>query len=161
KSITHNVNHIAIAVPDLEAAVKWYVDVLGAEELRPIGIHDRNENPHAPIFKIYPTNLNRVRIACLTTGNGVGLELFQFEDPKIEPGCEANLERDISRGGFFHMALTTDDIDGLTEKIVKNGGKVLGEKVPIYEHEAVYVEDPWGNVVELLSASFERIMSNR
>ena len=159
--MTHAINHVAVAVPDLEAAVKWYSDVFGMAQLKPIASHDRTTNPHSGIFRIYPPSLNKVRNACLSAGNGVGLELFQFVDPAIRPGSEANLERDIERGGYFHMAVTTADVDGLVEEVVRRGGRLIGEKVPVYQYEACYVEDPWGNVVELLSASFERVMSNR
>ena len=148
-------------MPDLDVAEDWYTRVLGFTVLRPSKTVDRTETPDAAIFKIYPASLQRVRVAYLSAGNGVGVELFEFQEPRIQQGAEANFERDISRGGLFHMAVTTPDIATLCDRVVTNGGKKIGQAVTVFDQEAVYVQDPWGNVVELLSCSFERLMSNR
>lgn len=128
--------------------------------LRPIGTQDR-ANPTGRIFLIYPSSLKRVRVANLGwPGTGTGIELFEFQDPKMEPGTEASFERDYTRGGPFHVALRTGDLDGALKRMVNGGGKQIGAMVPLGpNHEACYVEDPWGNVIELLSANFEQIVS--
>lgn len=154
-------NHIAISVPDVDKAADWYTSVLGCHELRPRSSSDRAVNPEAAIFQIYPASLQKVRMAYLSAGNGVGVELFQFTDPQMGAGEEANFEKNYFRGGFFHIAITTPDLESTLEKVVANGGKKIGNTVPIYGHTAAYVSDPWGNVIELITGSFERIMANR
>jgi catechol 2,3-dioxygenase-like lactoylglutathione lyase family enzyme len=80
------VNHVAISVPDIEAAVKWYTEVLGFRKLRQsVRYSDRKVTPEANLFKIYGDRLQKVKIAFLTSGNGVGIELFQFIDPPMKP----------------------------------------------------------------------------
>ena len=159
--MSHNLNHVAVSVPDVDAASQWYVDTLGFTRLRATSAVDRETNPEAVIFKIYPSSLRRVRTAYLSAGNGIGFEQFEFQEPQIQAGSEAKFERDYHRGGFFHAAVTTNDIDGLADRVVKAGGKLIGETICIYADKARYVEDPWGNVLELMTASFEQIMSNR
>lgn len=123
---------------------------------------DRALHPDNAIFKIYPPDLQRVRIAYLSTGDGVGFELFEFLEPRIaEPDGRANFAADYKRGGFFHVGVTTSDVEGLATKAVAAGAKRIGETVQVFGYEAMYLEDPWGNVVELLNCSFERLMSNR
>lgn len=158
---TYPVNHIAISVPDVVAAEKWYTETLGFHILRARAIQDRAVTPNSPIFTIYPGTLNKVHVAYLSAGNGVGVELFEFMDPKMDTDTQANFEKTYFHGGFFHMAVTVPDLDATCAKVLKAGGRKIGESVPIFGHTAAYVADPWGNVVELITASFERIMSNR
>lgn len=157
----HPVNHVAISIPNLDAAEEWYMQVLGFKRVRPSRVLDRAVDPDAAIFKIYPSKLQRVRVAYLSSGNGVGVELFEFQDPGIRQGSESSFERDISRGGLFHMAITTPDVPAMRDRIVENGGKMIGQAVTVFDQDAIYTQDPWGNVVELLDCSFDQLMSNR
>lgn len=157
----HPVNHVAISVPDIEAAGKWYTEILGFHQLKPIATADRAAAPNAAIFKIYPDDLQKVKIGAFSAGNGMGVEFFEFVEPKITAETRADFRKDYKRGGLFHFGVTTPDVDALCEKAVKAGARKLGETVPVYDYDALYIEDPWGNVIELISGSFERIMSNR
>lgn len=148
-------------MPDIEAAAKWYTEVLGFHQLKPFGTVDRAQTPNAAIFKIYPDDLQKVKIGALSSGNGIGVELFEFLEPKITAETRASFAKDYKRGGLFHFGITVPDVDAFCEKAVKAGAKKIGETVPVYEYDAVYIEDPWGTVIELISGSFERIMSNR
>ncbi|OAA57406.1 hypothetical protein SPI_07065 [Niveomyces insectorum RCEF 264] len=158
---TYPLNHVALSVPDVDAAADWYTSVLGFHELRPRTATDRSVMPDAPIFRIYPASLQKVRMAYLSAGNGVGVELFQFSDPGMAAGEEANFEKNYFRGGIFHIAVTTPDIDETVKKVVANKGRKIGDTVNVFGHHAAYIADPWGNVVEVITASFERIMANR
>ena len=156
------VNHIAVAVPDCEAAIEWYTNILGFRKLRKsIQIMDRAKNPNANLFRIYGDKVNKAKVAFLTTGNGVGFELFEFIDPKMEHGATF----DITRGGFFHIAVTAPDPDSLCEKVIAAGGSKMGETVmpfgPEEDDNALYFQDPWGNTIEVVSCSFEQLIGNR
>jgi catechol 2,3-dioxygenase-like lactoylglutathione lyase family enzyme len=157
------VNHIAIAVPDVEAAVKWYTEILGFRKLRQsVRLTDRRLTPGAALFSIYPDELQSVKIAFLVSGNGVGIELFEFIEPKMEEPASFKL----TRGGVFHICLTAPDPDALCEKAVAAGARKLGSTITPWRHLdeddcALYIQDPWGTVIELLSCSFEQLMANR
>jgi hypothetical protein len=118
----------------------------------------RNEAPDAPIFKIYGDSLKQVKVAWLSAGNGVGFEVFEFVEPKTVIPKE---DFEYTRAGFFHIAVTTPDPDATAKQVVENGGKQIGETVSMYGETALYVQDPWGNVIECLSCSFEMLMGNR
>lgn len=156
-------NHIAIAVPDVEAAAKWYTEILGFRKLRQsVRLTDRRLTPDAALFRIYPEELQSVKIAFLVSGNGVGIELFEFIEPKMEEPAAFNL----TKGGVFHICLTTPDPDALCEKAVAAGARKLGSTITPWKHLdeddcALYFQDPWGMVIELLSCSFEQLMANR
>jgi len=158
KGYNHVLNHVAISVPDCDAAVEWYTTVLGFRNLRPDRTTSRARDPEASIFKIYGDGLQEVKMAWLGTGNSVGFEVFEFINPKYKGGPAF----DYARGGFFHIAVTVPEPEVLAEKVVKAGGKRIGLPVQLYDGDsAVYVQDPWGNVVELLSCSMEQLMANR
>ncbi|KAH8721717.1 Glyoxalase/Bleomycin resistance protein/Dihydroxybiphenyl dioxygenase [Ilyonectria robusta] len=157
-------NHVAISVPNIDAAIEWYKTTFGMTVLMPTITLDRSTYPTADVFKVYPTDCNKLRTAFLGAGSAgaAGLELFEFEDPKIESGCTANFARDYKRGGYFHIAITTADVDEMAERVEQNGGKRIGPNMPLsLKHKACYVEDKWGNVIELISGSFEDIIADR
>ncbi|CAK7233740.1 hypothetical protein SCUCBS95973_008698 [Sporothrix curviconia] len=159
---SYPINHVGVSVPDLDKAIEWYNSVLGFHKLREPSFVDRTIVPDAGAFHVYPASLQKLRIGFLSTGNGVGFELFQFVEPSTKEGDEANFEKTYTRGGYFHIAITVPDCDETINKIVANGGRLVGKSVPLFdEFQAAYVTDPWGNVIELITGSFERIMSNR
>lgn len=161
KPYNHPVNHVAIAVPDIDAAVKWYSEVLGFVLLAPVSGRERATDPNGGVFKIYPPDLNGVRIAWLSASNGVGVELFEFQDPKTQDNGESSFEKVYHRGGYFHICITVPDVDEFAKKVIEAGGRQIGKTVQMYEHKALYVADPWGNAIELLPCSFDQLLANR
>lgn len=114
----------------------------------------RSETPDAVIFQIYPASLNEYKVAFLATGNGAGFEVIEFIDPDPvlrEKFFQYNLE------GFFHICITDADPACLASQVVEAGGQVIGTMIKLAGSECVYVADPWGNIVEILSVSFERL----
>lgn len=148
-------SHIGLSVPDLEKAVQFYTEVLGwyiimepAEVLNdstPIGQMCRD---------VFGEGWEKFRIAHLATGDKIGVELFEF--PQNEQP-EDNFE--YWKTGIFHFCIQDPDIEGLVEKVVAHGGK---QRMPIREYypndkpyKMVYVEDPFGNIFEIYTHSYE------
>lgn len=95
-------------------------------------------------------------MAFLTAGNGVGFEIFEFIEPKTYVPQQ---EFEYNRGGVFHLCVTDADPTALAEKIVEAGGKRIGVSAhPYTGHTMVYVSDPWGNAIEILDTSYDRII---
>jgi catechol 2,3-dioxygenase-like lactoylglutathione lyase family enzyme len=158
-----NLNHVALSVPDLDAACKFYQSVFGFRKIKPDKLHDRKTSPRGPIFRIYGDQLKQVKVAYLSSGNGVGFELFQFIDPpyRSPESSDSSMPFDYTRGGLYHVGVTVPNVQETLHKMIKLGAKQVGELIEVYEDVATYVKDPWGNVVELLSGSFEQILANR
>lgn len=162
-SFNRSVNHIAISCTDLEALTSWYMRNLGFELIGSIRHFKRHENPEPfnTIFVSYPETLKELKFAILTSGNGVGIELFQFIDPAPVLRDEAF---EFTRAGFFHICVTDPDPEKLLKKVLSDGGKQIGNwmdysRYGLYGHKGVYMQDPWGNVVEVMSISIERVCS--
>jgi catechol 2,3-dioxygenase-like lactoylglutathione lyase family enzyme len=154
------INHVAVAVPSVAEAVKWYNTQFGFELIGNAIQHiSRTSQPDGGIFRIYPETLNEVKIAYMATGNGVGFEIFEF--PQEQEQREQSADRfQYSRGGFFHICVTDAQPLQLAERVVVAGGQMVGQAVELGRDASVgclYVADPWGNVIEILSTSFERL----
>lgn len=56
------------------------------------------------------------------------------------------------------MCVTDHDPESLVERVVEAGGSRVGKLVRLVDGiKCVYVADPWGNILEILDTSFERL----
>lgn len=148
------INHVGLSVVDLDAAVLWYTKYMGFHQVGKVLEYDREQDPGSPIFAIYGPSLHKGRFGFLASGNGVGLELFEFEKPRSEA---IDKPFEYAKGGFFHLAITDPDPYAKAKEIEAVGGKIIGEPITMLETNqayCAYVEDPWGNVIELLNLTF-------
>ena len=102
-------NHVAIAVPDLEAAANRYRSALGAE----VG-PARDEPEHG------------VRVVFINTGNTM-VELMAplGDDSPIRGFLEKN-----PSGGMHHICYEVIDIAAARDRLVAGGARVLGSGEP-------------------------------
>jgi len=143
--------HVGISVPELEPALRWYSGVLGFEPLGRITRVRANEG-HAGVVAADVLGPGSFRQGQLVGGNGVGLELFEFDEPAT------------GRRGIFHMCLVAPDVAATAERIGASGGRRTSQIWPIFEGEPYvmcYCEDPFGNVVELYSHEHGRVYGDR
>src|SRR5690348_1472417 len=82
---TH-IDHVGLTVPDLDAAVAFYVDVFGATELYRLGPFDAAQIPRMPDGRDWTeAHINvagaRLMIAMLQIGANLMLELLRYEKP--------------------------------------------------------------------------------
>lgn len=102
-------NHVAIAVPDLEAAAAQYRDTLGAEVGAP-----QDEPDHG------------VTVVFITLPNTKVELLYPLGDNSPIKGF---LEKNPS-GGIHHICYEVDDIRAAAEKLTASGARVLGDGEP-------------------------------
>lgn len=101
-----------------------------------------------------------MKMAVLSLGNGQGFEIFQFEQPTYSgPSKAVPFGPDsYTRGGFFHISLTSKNPESHVKAAVANGGSILGEKFDLPRGQsAQFVQDPWGNAIELLTCSLDEL----
>ncbi len=145
--------HVGIGVPELEPALRWYGEVLGFEALGGVARVRAGEG-HAGVVAadVLGPGFGSFTQGQLVGANGVGLELFEFEDATA------------ARRGIFHVCLVAQDLPRTAERIAASGGRRTSRIWQIFEGEpylTCYCEDPFGNVVELYSHGHERVYSNR
>lgn len=104
-----NLNHVAIAVPDLEAACKSYRDTLGATLSEPADEPDHGvtvvfvELPNTKVELLYPL------------GENSPIQGFLDKNPS---------------GGIHHMCFEVEDILVARDHLVSEGARVLGNGEP-------------------------------
>lgn len=148
-------SHIGLSVPNLEEAVKFYTEVMGWYVImQPAEVVEDDSAIGIMCKDVFGEGWEKFRIAHLATGDKIGIELFEF--PQNEKP-ENNFE--YWKTGIFHYCVQDPDVEGLVEKIVAHGGK---QRMPIREYypgekpyRMVYCEDPFGNLVEIYSHSYE------
>ncbi|WP_281685427.1 methylmalonyl-CoA epimerase [Thalassobaculum salexigens] len=102
-------NHVAIAVPDLEAATATYRDTLGAAVSQPLELPEHGvtvvfvELPNTKIELLHPL------------GDGSPIAGF--------------LEKNAS-GGIHHVCYEVDDILAARDRLKADGARVLGDGEP-------------------------------
>ena len=62
-----------------------------------------------------------MRVVWLSSGNQVGIEIFEYLDPKAERRINDNYE--YWKSGFFHICVTDPNIEELCRRISESGGK--------------------------------------
>ncbi len=100
------IDHIGIAVNDIEEAVKLYTEVLGLE-----------------VEGIETVEEQKARIAMIPVGES-RIELLESTDP--EGAIAKHIEK---RGeGMHHLALRTDDIEGMLRDLKEKGIQLIDEE---------------------------------
>ena len=102
-------NHVAIAVPDLDAASAQYRDTLGAD----VGV-PQDEPEHG------------VTVVFITLPNTKIELLYPLGD---ESPIRGFLDKNPS-GGIHHMCYEVDDIGAARDRLVAEGARVLGGGEP-------------------------------
>ena len=102
-------NHVAVAVPDLERAAAVYRDTLGAEVSEPVAL----------------------------PGHGVTTVFVELPNTKIELleplGEDSPIARFLARnpdGGPHHVCYEVDDVRAARDRLVAAGARVLGSGEP-------------------------------
>ena len=126
-------NHVAIAVPDLEAAAAQYRDTLGAKVGAPQDEPDHGvtvvfiELPNTKIELLYPL------------GDASPIAGFLEKNPS---------------GGIHHICYEVDDIKAASETLTASGARVLGDgelKIGAHGKPVLFLhpKDFTGTLVEL------------
>lgn len=154
-------SHIGISVPNLEKAVEFYTNVFGWYMIMPpTKIEEENETAIGIMCTdVFGSGWGSFRISHLSTGDRIGIELFEFPNAQ---NPENNFE--YWKTGVFHFCVQDPDLEGLLAKLVAHGGK---QRMPVRQYypgekpyRMVYCEDPFGNILEIYSHSYELTYSS-
>jgi hypothetical protein len=79
------INHIAVSVPNLDQAIKWYKEVLRFNMIAgPVELVADDSLTGRAVVDIHSPKLKRMRMAWLSSGNQVGFEIFEYIEPKAQ-----------------------------------------------------------------------------
>jgi catechol 2,3-dioxygenase-like lactoylglutathione lyase family enzyme len=151
------INHIAVSVPSLDEAVKWYREVLGFTTVKQTEEFVVDDSLIGMAVKdIHGPRLKKMRMAWLSSANQIGFEIIEYVEPKAERRLD-NFE--YWKSGFIHICITDPNIEELCKRISESGGKQrskIWEIVPDKGYKIAFCEDPFGNVIEIYDHSYEQ-----
>lgn len=155
KPYPRSFSHIGLSVPNIKEAVEFYTEVLGWYVIMEPSEVVEDDSPIGQMCTdVFGKGWGTFKIAHLATSDKIGIELFEFPNNEAP---ENNFE--YWKTGIFHFCVQDPDIEGLVEKIIANGGK---QRMPIREYypnekpyKMVYCEDPFGNLIEIYTHSYE------
>lgn len=151
------VDHAAFTVPNLDEAVRFFVDVLGAEELY--------RSTRGPDEAFMPENFDVPEDAALTLSMlrmppNLNIELFEWrtDDKRVEH------PRHSDHGGH-HLCFVVDDVDEAVSHLrTVPGVRLLGERKEVGHDSPLvggnrwtYFVTPWGLLMELVDRSRVRV----
>ena len=135
------IDHTAISVPDMDAALAFYQELLGFEvesdSAWPQGVEE--------IDRVVGLRNSAARVAMLRFGNS-RVELFQYEHPVPEV---QDPQRAVNHHGYTHFCLDVVDIEKEYQRLADAGMQFNSAPVNLGTSIAVYGRDPFGNVIEL------------
>ena len=149
-------SHVGITVPDLDRAVEFYRGALGLYLIMgPVDVEEDGSAIGQMCDDVFGGGWGRFRIAHMATADRVGVELFQFQRTRPEPQAF-----EYWRPGLFHLCVQDPDLEGRVRKIKEHGGRQRMQQVRRYypgdkPYRMVYCEDPFGNLIEIYSHSYE------
>ena len=148
-----HVDHAAFTVPDLDEAVSFFVELLGAEEL-----YRSHRGPDASFMPVHfevPSDA-ALELSMLRMPPNLNIELFQWRttDQRTEH------PRHSDRGGH-HLCFVVDDVDQAIAHLdtipgvrVLGGRKEVGSDSPsVAGNRWTYFLTPWGLLMELVDRS--------
>lgn len=156
KPFPRTFSHVGISVPDIDKAVQFYTDVLGWYVIVPPTKVEEDDSAIGQMCTdVFGPGWKYLHIAHLSTGDKIGFEIFQFRQ-QTDP--EDNFE--YWKTGIFHFCVQDPDLEGLAERIVEAGGKKRMPEPRYYypgekPYRMIYMEDPFGNILEIYSHSYE------
>jgi catechol 2,3-dioxygenase-like lactoylglutathione lyase family enzyme len=145
--------HTAVCIPDVEAAVRWYVDVLGLTVLSP---PYRMEGPEIErdMGELVPSP---VVVAAAIVGFGTDDRVIELIEYPIAPiGSRTGDVGDppapsITDQGLTHVGILCDDIAATRGGLEARGVEFLTAGIAdVAGLRTTWCRDPWGTVIILM-----------
>jgi catechol 2,3-dioxygenase-like lactoylglutathione lyase family enzyme len=143
--------HAAVCVPDVEAATRWYSDVLGLTVLSP-PYRMEGEQIERDMGELVPSP---VVLHASIVGFGQDdrvIELIEYPAANVippEPG-----QPSVTRVGITHIGMLCDDIGATRAELERRGVEFLtAGTADVAGLQTTWCHDPWGTVIILMEKS--------
>jgi catechol 2,3-dioxygenase-like lactoylglutathione lyase family enzyme len=148
KTAIRYADHVGLTVPDLDQAVGFFVDVLGATERARFGVHD---NPEVMEHGLGVHPQASLRAVLLQLTPALSVELFQYQ----APGQDTRMP-EVSDVGGHHLCVVVDDLDAAIAELrgrpdVRTGSPGRVSYGPHAGGRWLYFRTSWGLVIELIA----------
>lgn len=143
--------HVAVCVPDIDAAVNWYSSVLGLKVLSPPFLMTGDEIDE-DMGELVPTPV--VMKAAIVGIDKTDQVIEVIEYPNQPPPSTVPDALDVTRMGVSHIGLICDDIDATRADLEAKGVAFATTKTAsVANLKTAWFRDPWGVLFILLEKS--------
>jgi methylmalonyl-CoA/ethylmalonyl-CoA epimerase len=125
-------HHCGISVPDLEASIAWYRDMLGFS-----------------VIKRQTLDVVSAKIAFLKHGEFL-IELFEIKDASPLPDDRRHPNRDICTHGTKHIAFSVDNVPKFIDSLKKRGVDIAMDVNMMGDKAMAFIRDNSGNLIEIV-----------
>ena len=141
--------HTGFVVENLEASLHFYIDILGLKIEREPATQSGEW-----ISDVVGLKNIELKMAFVGVGDGHSIELFEY----LKPTGKKREDMDkVFLPGSAHCAFIVDDIRSWFKKLKENNVKILSNGEPTLRDKpypwaryAIYIQDPDGNVIEMV-----------
>jgi glyoxylase I family protein len=133
-------HHVAVSVPDLDAALAFYVDTLGFTVDFGGEWDDKPQND-----RVIGLDGTAAKVVMLRAGSAF-VELWEYRRPQPAPRDPTYSPADH---GIAHFCIQVTDIVSEHARLQAAGMTFHGPPVELGRGSAIYGRDPFGNIVEL------------
>lgn len=142
--------HVGFTVPDIEAATRFFVDVIGCETVFEVGPFVADDDWMAVHLGVHPRAVIK-KLRMLRCKNGPAFELFEYDMAGSAKKPPPN-----SDTGAAHLGFLVEDMGAAVAHLRKHGVEVQGDPTTMTEGPTegltwVYFRAPWGMQLELVS----------
>ena len=144
--------HVGVSVPDVEAAVAFYTAALEMQVLVPPTDVPMASGHVGSFLEAFFPGFRGMRAARVVSQEGVAMELFEWTVDDVPAPSAQPVHHE--RPGYFHIAFVDPDVERRVQRIVAAGGRrrtTTWQVWPDQPYTACYCEDPFGNIVEVIS----------
>ena len=144
------VAHTGVCVPDCEAAVAFYRDVLGLHVLSPPYVMD-GEAIRNDMGELVPDPAMKAAIVGFDGDGDRVLEVIEYLHPD---GDTHRTRTSLTESGLSHIGLMCDDIEATRAELERRGVRFLVEGIAeVARVRTTWFADPWGVVFILVEKS--------
>jgi len=143
-------DHFGVTVPDVEAATRFFVDVIGCTPFFPLGPFQSEGDWMRTHLNVHPRAVV-TKIRFLRCKSGINFELFEYTSPDQRREMPKN--SDI---GGHHIALYVENFDEALAYLESKSVRIIGTPTlrtegPNAGQKWVYFLTPWDMQMELVS----------
>jgi methylmalonyl-CoA/ethylmalonyl-CoA epimerase len=124
-------HHCGISVPDLEASIAWYRDMLGFS-----------------VVKRLTLDTVPAKIAFIRHGDFL-IELFEIAGATPLPEDRRYPDRDICTHGTKHIAFAAEDVHKFVDSLKKRGVDIAMDVNMVENKAMAFIRDNAGNLIEI------------
>jgi len=127
-------HHLGISVPDLEASIKWYKEMLGFSLEKRMEIKELN----AKIAFLYNDNFR--------------IELFEVTGAESLQEARRHPDLDLKTHGIKHLAYEVENVSVFIGELKKRGVDIAMDVNKMENKEMAFIRDNSGNLIEIVEA---------